>query len=52
LFPGEDQHAWDVPKICNYIARQQHHRKQEFQVEYRGFLADNGIEFDERYGWE
>ena len=36
-----------------YIARQEeHHRRVSFQDEYREFLIQNGLEFDEQYVWE
>jgi REP element-mobilizing transposase RayT len=41
------------PTVERYIANQEeHHRKQTFQDEFRGFLKRHGIEFDERYVWE
>ena len=37
---------------AEYIRNQEeHHRKRSFQEEYREFLEEHGIEFDERYLW-
>ena len=42
-----------VARVRRYIARQEeHHRKQSFQDEYRGFLDRYGIDYDERYVWD
>ena len=39
--------------VKNYIANQhRHHSKQTFQDEYRGFLKDYDVEYDERYVWD
>ncbi len=39
--------------VKNYIANQhRHHSKQTFQDEYRGFLNDYDVEYDERYVWD
>ena len=39
-----------VPVVVKYILNQpEHHRKTYFQDEYRGFLDENGIEYDEEY---
>ncbi len=39
-----------IPIIKNYIANQQiHHKKINFQNEYRAFLQKHNIDFDERY---
>ncbi len=43
----------NVDRVREYIATQEdHHRKRTFQEEYRQFLADYGVEFDERYVWD
>lgn len=40
------------PKLVQYIrGQEEHHRKKTFQDEYREFLNQYGIEFDERYLW-
>ena len=40
-------------KVRKYIAEQEeHHRKKTFQDEYRAFLKEYEIEFDERYVWD
>jgi REP element-mobilizing transposase RayT len=42
-----------VETVVNYIKRQkEHHAKQDFQDEYRSFLQQCQIEFDERYVWD
>jgi len=36
--------------IIDYVKNQkEHHRTEEFIVEYRRLLIENGIEFDEKY---
>ena len=43
----------EVERVRTYIAGQEeHHRKRSFQDEYRSFLKDYGIEYDERYVWD
>ncbi|HEY3128288.1 MAG TPA: transposase [Acidobacteriota bacterium] len=42
----------DLQKIKRYIAEQEkHHRRKSFQEEFREFLEQTGIAFDERYLW-
>lgn len=42
----------EVERVINYITNQkEHHRKKEFQKEYKEFLEKFEIEFDERYVW-
>ena len=42
----------NIPAVVSYIQNQrEHHRKKTFQEEYREFLRQNGIEYDERYLW-
>jgi REP-associated tyrosine transposase len=39
--------------LIRYIDTQAaHHRKQNFQDEFRAFLTKYGVEFDERYLWD
>ncbi len=39
--------------LLHYIDRQEeHHRTRTFQEEYRAFLTQYGIEFEERYLWD
>jgi putative transposase len=46
-----DQH--DVERVRAYIADQEeHHREKIFQDEYRNFLNEYKIEYDERYVWD
>lgn len=43
----------EVERVKKYIANQEeHHRKKTFQDEYRLFLMENEVEFDERYVWD
>ncbi len=42
-----------VPVVERYILSQpEHHQKADFQDEYRGFLDENGMEYDEEYVWD
>lgn len=42
-----------VNTVINYIKSQkEHHARQDFQSEYRSFLQQCEIEFDERYVWD
>jgi putative transposase len=46
-----DEHRIDALKI--YVQNQQeHHKVKTFQEEYRGFLREANIDFDERYMWD
>ena len=39
-------------RVRDYVAGQtEHHRVETFQDEYRRFLSEHGIAFDERYMW-
>jgi putative transposase len=43
----------EVNAVRAYIeGQEEHHRKKTFQEEFRSFLADYGIEYDERYIWD
>jgi REP element-mobilizing transposase RayT len=43
----------EVERVRAYIAGQQeHHKLRTFQDEYRAFLRENGVEYDERYVWD
>jgi putative transposase len=43
----------DLNAVIAYIDNQEeHHRTKTFQDEYRNFLRQYGIEFDERYVWD
>lgn len=43
----------NVDPVLNYIANQkEHHRKKEFQDEFRTILKKYEVEFDERYVWD
>ena len=63
--PGLESFAWQsgyaafsvdsrgYVEVREYIANQrQHHLVESFQDEYRRFLTENGVEFDERYVWD
>ena len=40
-------------KVIKYIQEQEkHHRKKDFQTEFRELLVRHEIEFDERYVWD
>jgi hypothetical protein len=42
-----------VDIVIQYIANQhEHHRKKDFQMEYRAFLKKYKVEYDERYVWD
>jgi REP element-mobilizing transposase RayT len=42
-----------VDKVIAYIENQHnHHRKKDFQDEYRKYLNEYKIEYDERYVWD
>jgi putative transposase len=43
----------DLNALIHYIDTQEtHHAKQDFQAEFRAFLAKYGIECEERYLWD
>ena len=43
----------EVERVRRYIEGQEdHHRKKAFQDEYRSFLEEYGVEYDERYVWD
>ena len=37
---------------CYIHSQKEHHRRVTFQAEYREFLNDYGIKYDERYVWD
>ena len=40
-------------RVIAYIENQhEHHRKKDFQNEYRAYLKKYGVEYDERYVWD
>lgn len=44
--------ASQIKAVKEYIAKQEeHHCKKTYQEEYRQFLDQSGIEYDERYLW-
>ncbi len=44
---------FQVETVRNYIERQaEHHAQKSFREEYREFLNDYDIEYDERYVWD
>ena len=64
-FPTLSKFAWqrgygvfsvgpkDLDAVTAYIDRQEeHHQTRTFQDEYRAFLRQYGIAFDERYVWD
>jgi REP element-mobilizing transposase RayT len=43
----------ELSRLLDYIdGQEEHHRKLDFQEEYRTFLTDHGVAFDERYVWD
>ena len=43
----------NVEQVTQYIAKQpEHHRKKNFQAEFRELLQAHKISFDERYVWD
>ena len=43
----------EVERVTTYIRNQdEHHRHKTFQDEYRSFLKDYQIEYDEQYVWD
>ncbi len=45
--------ASNMDRVCAYIANQEtHHRKMEFQDEFRRLLKKHKIEYDEQYVWD
>jgi putative transposase len=43
----------NVEDVIQYIGNQhEHHQKQDFQDEYRGFLKRYKVEYDERFVWD
>ena len=43
----------EVERVRQYIVGQEdHHRKKTFQDEYRSFLNEYGINYDEKYIWD
>ncbi len=43
----------EVDRLIAYIdGQEEHHRKQDFQEEYRTLLREHDMEFDERYVWD
>lgn len=44
--------ASQIPVVKRYIELQEsHHQKRTFQDEYREFLDQSGVEYDDRYLW-
>jgi len=42
-----------VDRVIAYIENQhEHHRKKDFQKEYRSYLKKYNVEYDERYVWD
>ena len=42
-----------IDTVKQYINNQkQHHRRVTFQEEYREFLKEGGVPYDERYLWD
>ena len=44
---------YELQVVIKYIENQKmHHENRTFQDEYRGFLKNYNVEYDERYGWD
>ena len=42
-----------IPQVKKYIENQEaHHNRRTFKEEYRKFLVDHHVEFDEKYVWD
>lgn len=42
-----------IDRVIAYIENQhEHHRKKDFQNEYRAYLKKYNVEYDERYVWD
>ncbi len=40
----------DIPRVVNYIQNQEeHHKKITFKMEYKDFLHEHGVEYNERF---
>jgi hypothetical protein len=43
----------NLDRVRGYVDRQEeHHRRVAFQDEFRDFLNQHGVAFDERYVWD
>jgi putative transposase len=52
-YGGFSVSAAEVDSVAAYIeGQEEHHRVVTFQEEYLKFLAEYGVEYDERYVWE
>ena len=52
-YGGFSIHYTKTQIVKEYITRQaEHHKKRSFQDEYRTFLAEFAINYDERYVWD
>jgi putative transposase len=52
-YGGFSVSSGQVHGLSGYIEQQEkHHRAVSFQEEYRKFLEDYGVEYDERYVWD
>ncbi|MCF8380377.1 MAG: transposase [Bacteroidales bacterium] len=52
-YAGFSVYPPEIHIVEKYIATQEnHHNKKSFKEEYRGFLNDLNIDFDERYVWD
>jgi len=44
---------YEIDKVISYIENQkEHHRKKNYQDEYRAFLKKYKVEYDEEYVWD
>jgi REP element-mobilizing transposase RayT len=43
----------DLDALCAYIdSQEEHHKKRTFQDEYRSYLAQHDVQYDETYVWD
>jgi REP element-mobilizing transposase RayT len=52
-YGGFSVHHTQIHAVNNYITQQNvHHRKTSYKEEYRNFLKEYDIKYDERYVWD
>ena len=52
-YGGSSVSPAEVGSVAAYIeGQEEHHKAVSFQEEYRKFLEEYGVEFDERYVWD
>ena len=52
-YGGFSIHPTQIDVVKDYISTQdEHHKKRSFKDEYRAFLTEYNINYDERYVWD